>query len=44
MSAIENGWFREMNEQWLGYSVGLKLEKVLVDEMSKYQHILVFNR
>lgn len=42
MSAIESGWFREMSEQWLGYSVGLKLEKVLVDEKSKYQHILVF--
>ena len=44
MSAIENGWFREMNEQWLGYSVGLKLEKVLVDEKTKYQHLLLFKR
>jgi len=44
MSSIESGWFREMNDQWLGLSVGLKIEKVLYEGKSKYQDILVFKR
>ncbi|WAR03599.1 SPEE-like protein [Mya arenaria] len=42
MSSIENGWFREMNDQWPGYSVGLKIEKILFEGKSPYQDILVF--
>lgn len=44
MSSIENEWFREMNDQWAGLSVGLKIEKVLYEGKSKYQDILVFKR
>jgi len=44
MSTIENGWFREMNEQWSGYSVGLKIKKVLFEGKSDYQDILLFER
>ncbi|KAL4223263.1 Mannan-binding lectin serine protease [Mactra antiquata] len=42
MSLIENGWYREMNEQWAGYSVGLKIDKILFEEKSNYQDIIVF--
>ena len=44
MSQVESGWFREMNDQWEGYSVGLKIEKVLFEGKSQYQDILVFKR
>lgn len=42
MSQVESGWYREMNDQWEGYSVGLKIEKVLFEGKSNYQDILVF--
>lgn len=44
MSVVENGWYREMNEQWEGYSVGLKIDKILYEGKSKYQDIVVFQR
>ncbi|KAL3858098.1 hypothetical protein ACJMK2_012709 [Sinanodonta woodiana] len=42
MSFIRDGWFWETNEQWPGFGVGLGVEKVLYQEKSKYQDILVF--
>lgn len=39
---MEGDWFYEKNEQWEGYSVGLKVEKVLFEGKSQYQDILVF--
>lgn len=42
MALIDGKWFREENEQWAGYSVGLEIEEILVMERSPYQEILVF--
>lgn len=42
MALIDGKWFREENEQWAGYSVGLEIEKILYKEKSKYQEIFVF--
>ncbi|XP_052222272.1 spermidine synthase-like [Dreissena polymorpha] len=42
MSTVESGWYLEKNDQWPGYSVGLKIEKVLFEGKSEFQEILVF--
>ncbi|XP_059174153.1 spermidine synthase-like [Physella acuta] len=41
-SVIEDGWFREVNLQWAGYSLNLQVEEVLYEGKSKYQDILAF--
>uniref|UniRef100_A0A0B6Y8I5 Spermidine synthase n=1 Tax=Arion vulgaris TaxID=1028688 RepID=A0A0B6Y8I5_9EUPU len=41
-SVIDKDWFREVNLNWDGYSISLKVEEVLFHEKSEYQDILVF--
>ena len=41
MDAIHNGWFSEINEQWPGQCMSLKVKEVLYHEKSKYQDIMV---
>ncbi|XP_074653975.1 spermidine synthase-like [Tubulanus polymorphus] len=38
---LENGWFTDKSEMWPGYGVSLEVEKVLFDEKSDFQHILI---
>ena len=44
MALIDGKWFREENELWAGYSVGLEIDEILYKERSKYQEIFVFKR
>jgi hypothetical protein len=37
-----DGWFREINSQWPGQAMTLKVTKILHVEKSLYQDILVF--
>jgi spermidine synthase len=39
---IENGWYMEKNSQWPGQAMALEVKKVLHEEKSKYQDVLVF--
>ncbi|PPQ87229.1 hypothetical protein CVT25_004079 [Psilocybe cyanescens] len=39
---IQDGWFREINSQWPGQAMTLKVNKVLHVEKSLYQDVLVF--
>lgn len=39
---IENGWYMEKNDQWPGQAMALKVKKVLHEEKSKFQDVLVF--
>ncbi|ORY62851.1 Saccharopine dehydrogenase-domain-containing protein [Leucosporidium creatinivorum] len=39
---IENGWFKEVSEQWPGEAMTLRVEKILHMEQSLYQDVLVF--
>ena len=39
---IMKGWFSEVNSQWPGQAMSLEVERVLFDEKSEYQHVLVF--
>ncbi|KAH9518624.1 hypothetical protein Btru_005809 [Bulinus truncatus] len=41
-SVIDEGWFREINVGWTGYSLNLQIEKILFQGKSSYQDILVF--
>jgi spermidine synthase len=41
-SVIDGDWFREVNLDWDGYSLSLKLEEVLFQGKSQYQEVLVF--
>ncbi|KAK3706217.1 hypothetical protein RRG08_038480 [Elysia crispata] len=41
-SVIENGWFREINTSWDGFSINLKVEEILVQQKSEFQDILIF--
>ncbi|GFS16072.1 spermidine synthase [Elysia marginata] len=41
-SVIENGWFREINSNWDGFSINLKVEEVLFQQKSEFQDVLVF--
>ncbi|RUS73881.1 hypothetical protein EGW08_018351, partial [Elysia chlorotica] len=41
-SVIENGWFHEMNTNWDGFGVSIKVEEILFQEKSKFQDVLVF--
>lgn len=36
------GWFSEVNEQWPGQCMSLQIEKMLHDQKSQYQHVIVF--
>ena len=42
-SNMQNGWFRESEVMWPGQSMSLKVEKVLYEEKSNFQDILVFD-
>lgn len=42
MSRLDDGWFREENDLWDGYSLSIKVDEVLYHEKSKFQDILVF--
>lgn len=44
MSRLDDGWFREENDLWDGYSLSIKVDEVLYHEKSKFQDILVFKR
>ena len=44
MNRIQNGWFSEINDQWPGQALSLKVEEILFEGKSKYQDILVFKR
>jgi len=39
---VRNGWFFEKEVMWPGQAFGLRVESVLHEERSDYQHILVF--
>lgn len=39
---LPDGWFREESVMWPGQGQGLKVEKVLYDAPTKYQHLTVF--
>ena len=39
---IKDGWFTEINKQWPGQAMTLKVKEVLHHEKSKYQDVLVF--
>ena len=43
-SRVDGKWFREEDPMWAGYSVSLEIEKILFQESSEYQDILVFKR
>jgi len=36
------GWFSEVNNQWPGQCMSLQIDKILHNERSKYQHVVVF--
>jgi len=40
--SVENGWFYEKNEQWPGQAAGLEIDKVLLQEKTKFQDLMVF--
>jgi predicted membrane-bound spermidine synthase len=40
--SIVDGWFREINSQWPGQALTLKVNKILHMEKSQYQDVLVF--
>lgn len=40
--SIVDGWFREINSQWPGQALTLKVNKILHMEQSQYQDVLVF--
>ncbi|KAH8826261.1 saccharopine dehydrogenase [Flagelloscypha sp. PMI_526] len=40
--SIQDGWFREINPQWAGQAMTLKVNKILHVEKSLYQDVLVF--
>ncbi|CAE6497076.1 unnamed protein product [Rhizoctonia solani] len=40
--SIVDGWFREINSQWPGQAMTLKVNRILHVEKSKYQDVLVF--
>ncbi|RNF22684.1 spermidine synthase [Trypanosoma conorhini] len=39
---LPDGWFREENDQWPGQAMSFKVEKVLYDAPTKFQHLTVF--
>ncbi|KIY66865.1 saccharopine dehydrogenase [Cylindrobasidium torrendii FP15055 ss-10] len=39
---IQDGWFREINSQWPGQAMTLKVNRILHIEKSQYQDVLVF--
>ncbi|KAG8677923.1 putrescine aminopropyltransferase [Ceratobasidium sp. 394] len=41
--SIVDGWFREINSQWPGQAMTLKVNRILHVEKSKYQDVLVFD-
>lgn len=44
MDRIQNGWFMEVSDLWPGQAMCLEVDKVLHEEKSPYQDILVFQR
>jgi len=42
MNALKDGWFSEADHIWPGFCNSFQVEEILVDEQSKYQHILIF--
>lgn len=42
MNSLKHGWFSEADTIYPGYCSSFKVDEILVDEKSKYQHILVF--
>ncbi|CAJ1016231.1 Spermidine synthase tetramerisation domain/Spermine/spermidine synthase domain containing protein, putative [Leishmania lindenbergi] len=39
---LSDGWFREKSSMWPGQAQGLKVEKVLYDQPTEFQHLTVF--
>ncbi|CAJ1005531.1 Spermidine synthase tetramerization domain/Spermine [Leishmania naiffi] len=39
---LSDGWFREESSMWPGQAQGLKVEKVLYDQPTEFQHLTVF--
>ena len=44
MDCIRNGWFMERSDLWPGQAMCLEVDKVLYEEKSPFQDILVFRR
>ena len=44
MARIENGWFYEFINVYHGQAMSLQVEDVLLQEKSKFQDILIFER
>lgn len=44
MDRIQNGWFMEVSDLWPGQAMCLEVDKLLHEEKSPYQDILVFKR
>ena len=44
MDKITNGWFLEVNSMWPGQAMSLEVEKVLHQEKSQFQDILILKR
>ncbi|KAK8962696.1 Spermidine synthase 1 [Platanthera guangdongensis] len=42
ISAVIPGWFSEMSPMWPGEAHSLKVEKILYQEKSKYQTVMIF--
>ena len=42
LSRLREGWFSEVNEQWPGVALSFKVDEVLWDQRSEYQHVQVF--
>ncbi|KAH9627190.1 hypothetical protein KSS87_020736 [Heliosperma pusillum] len=42
LSAVIPGWFSEISPMWPGEAHSLKVEKILFQEKSKYQNVMVF--
>ena len=42
MDLIREGWFSEINDQWPGQCMSLKVKEVLAHEKSDFQDVLVF--
>ncbi|GAB6018562.1 hypothetical protein CHUAL_000257 [Chamberlinius hualienensis] len=42
MNVIRDGWFSETDNLWPGFYQSIEVDEVLVDEKSKYQHVLLF--
>ena len=43
MNLMSSGWFSEKNDLWPGVSLSLEVNKILHQEKSKFQDVLVLD-